>query len=196
MSAPTVAKSSPRPAAAPVNPQPLSPDSAPGTGLGAFSAVRRVPPAVNEPVRSYAPGSPERKALKERLASMSAERIEIPLVIGGKEIRTGETATATMPHAHSHVLADWHKASREHVTQAIEAARNAHREWAAWSWEDRAAVFLRAAELLSTTRRAAANAPSPVPGALSGDSGCGLTGAAAGRGDDFGTVGADMTSLC
>ena len=158
MSAPAIPKSTTRSAGAAANDLPLSADSAPGTGLGAFAAVRRVPPAVNETVRSYAPGSPERKALKDRLASMSAERIEIPLVIGGKEIRTGETATTTMPHAHQHVLADWHKASREHVTQAIDAARSAHREWAAWSWEDRAAVFLRAAELLSTTRRATLNA--------------------------------------
>ncbi len=157
MSAPTVPKTATRSAAAAANDTPLA-DSAPGTGLGAFAGVRRVPPPVNETVRSYAPGSPERAALKDRLASMSAERIEIPLVIGGKEIRTGELAQTTMPHAHQHVLADWHKASREHVGQAIDAARAAHREWAAWSWEDRAAVFLRAAELLSTTRRATLNA--------------------------------------
>ena len=129
-----------------------------GTGLAAFAGVRHVPPPVNEPVKSYAPGSPERKALKERLASMSAERIDIPLVIGGKEIRTGDVAHAVMPHAHQHVLADWHRATREHVSQAIDAAAKAHREWAAWSWEDRAAVFLRAAELLATTRRATLNA--------------------------------------
>ena len=129
-----------------------------GTGLAAFAGVRHVPAPVNEPVKSYAPGSPERKALKERLASMSAERIEIPLVIGGKEIRTGDVAHTVMPHAHEHVLADWHKATREHVGQAIDAAAKAHREWAAWSWEDRAAVFLRAAELLATTRRSTLNA--------------------------------------
>ena len=117
-------------------------------GASAFSGVRRVPPPVNEPVRSYAPGSPERQALKERLASMSNERIEVPIVIGGEEIRTGELAQAVMPHAHQHVLADWHKASREHVIRAVDAAREAQREWANWSWEDRAAVFLRAARRL------------------------------------------------
>jgi 1-pyrroline-5-carboxylate dehydrogenase len=113
---------------------------------------------VNEPVRNYAPGSPERQALKERLASMSNERIEVPIVIGGVEIRTGELAQTVMPHAHEHVLADWHKSSREHVTRAIDAAREAQREWANWSWEDRAAVFLRAAELLATTWRSTVNA--------------------------------------
>ena len=127
-------------------------------GASAFSGVRRVPPPVNEPVRSYAPGSPERETIKERLASMSNERIEVPIVIGGEEIRTGELAQAVMPHAHQHVLADWHKASREHVVRAVDAAREAQREWANWSWEDRAAVFLRAAELLSTTWRATVNA--------------------------------------
>ena len=89
----------------------------------AFNGNRRVPPPVNEPVRAYAPGSPERAELKARLQAMAGERIDIPLVIGGKDVRTGDTATAVMPHDHRHVLADWHRASREHVTQAIEAAR-------------------------------------------------------------------------
>jgi 1-pyrroline-5-carboxylate dehydrogenase len=123
-----------------------------------FNGNRRVPPAVNEPVRSYAPGSPEKKALKERLASMASERIEIPVIIGGKEYRSGEVAHAVMPHSHQHVLADWHKATDEHVRLAVDAAREAQREWANWPWEDRAAVFLRAAELLSTTWRATLNA--------------------------------------
>src|SRR5687768_9555085 len=155
MSAPAVPKPA-SPGAPPVN-APAS-NAAPGTGLAGFTAVRHVPPPVNEPVKQYAPGSPEKKALKARLASMSGERIEIPLVIGGKEVRTGELAQTTMPHAHQHVLADWHKASREHVTQAIDAARAAQRDWANWPWEDRAAVFLRAAELLATTWRPTLNA--------------------------------------
>jgi 1-pyrroline-5-carboxylate dehydrogenase len=113
---------------------------------------------VNEPVRGYAPGSPERGALKERLASMAGERIEIPIVIGGKEYRSGVMATAVMPHDHGHVLADYHKATPEHVEAAIEAARVARLEWARWPWEDRVAVFLRAAELLSTTWRDTLNA--------------------------------------
>jgi len=88
----------------------------------AFNGNRRVPPPVNEPVRSYAPGSPERDELKARLDAMAGERIDIPLVIGGREVRTGRTAQSVMPHDHGHILADWHKASAEHVEQAITAA--------------------------------------------------------------------------
>ena len=124
----------------------------------AFTGVRRVPVPVNEPVKSYAPGSPERAELKSRLDSMANERIEIPLIIAGREIRTGRTAQAVMPHNHTHVLADWHKASASHVSQAIDAALAARREWASWAWEDRAAVFLKAAELLATKYRATINA--------------------------------------
>jgi 1-pyrroline-5-carboxylate dehydrogenase len=127
-------------------------------GVTGFSGNRRVPPPVNEPVRGYAPGAAEKAALKARLREMAGERVDIPLVIGGKEIRTGDTAQAVMPHDHRHVLADWHKASREHVLQAVDAANKAHAEWANWSWEDRAAVFLKAAELLATTWRPTLNA--------------------------------------
>jgi 1-pyrroline-5-carboxylate dehydrogenase len=128
------------------------------TSESAFNGRRRVPPPINEPVKAYAPGSPEKADLKARLGSMAAERLDIPLIIGGKEIRTGETAQAVMPHDHRHVLADWHKASKEHVAQAVEAAAQAHREWSRWPWEDRAAVLLKAAELLATTWRSTLNA--------------------------------------
>src|SRR5205823_2967980 len=84
--------------------------------------------------------------------------VEIPLIIGGEEIRTGETGQSVMPHDHRHVLADWHKASPKHVQQAIDASLTARVEWANWAWEDRAAVFLKAAELLTTTWRATLNA--------------------------------------
>jgi 1-pyrroline-5-carboxylate dehydrogenase len=124
----------------------------------AFAGNRRVPPAVNEPVRAYAPGSAERAQLKTRLKEMSGERIEIPLVIGGKEVRTGAKAPAVMPHDHRHVLADWHQGGRAEVEQAIAAAAAAHREWSSWPWEDRVAVFLKAAELLTTTWRPTLNA--------------------------------------
>jgi len=117
-----------------------------------------MPPQENEPVLSYAPGSPEREALKDRLKEMSGERIEIPLVIGGRRVLSGNLGQAVMPHAHGHVLADWHKATPEHVTQAVRAARDAQHDWARWPWEDRAAVFLKAAQLLSTTWRSTLNA--------------------------------------
>jgi 1-pyrroline-5-carboxylate dehydrogenase len=123
-----------------------------------FSGVRSVPPPQNDPNLQYAPGSRERDELKQRLTAMAAERIEIPLIIGGREIRTGRTAQAVMPHKYSHVLADWHKASATDVHEAIKAAADARREWANWPWEDRAAVFLRAAELLTTSWRQTLNA--------------------------------------
>jgi 1-pyrroline-5-carboxylate dehydrogenase len=132
--------------------------ASPVTPIAGFTGVRRVPLPVNEPVKSYAPASPERAELKARLKQMAGERVEIPLVIGGEEVRTGELAQAVMPHDHRHVLADWHKARREDVLRAVEAARAAHVEWANWPWEERAAVLLRAAELLATRWRATLNA--------------------------------------
>jgi 1-pyrroline-5-carboxylate dehydrogenase len=107
---------------------------------------------------TYLPGSPERAALKARLAAMASERIDIPLIVGGCEIHTGRLEQAVMPHDHHHVLADWHQAEPKHVEQAIAAAAKARGEWAAAPLEERAAVFLRAAELLTTTWRATVNA--------------------------------------
>jgi 1-pyrroline-5-carboxylate dehydrogenase len=138
--------------------QTMPSSSAGSAPLAGFAGTRRVPPPVNEPVRGYGPGSPEKASLKKRLAEMAKERLDIPLIIGGTEIRTGETAQAVMPHDHKHVLGDWHKASAKHVEQAVDAARAAQRDWANWAWEDRAAVFLRAAELLTTTWRDTINA--------------------------------------
>ena len=137
----------------------MAPPAGHGVTLhAAFAGVRRVPPPVNEPINSYAPGTPQRAELKARLTSMAAEKIDIPLIIGGREIRTGNTHPVTMPHDHGHVLAEYHRADPEHVQQAIAASTAARREWAAWPWEDRAAVILRAAELLATTWRATLNA--------------------------------------
>ncbi len=127
-------------------------------GAAGFNGTRRVPTAINEPIRAYAPGSPEKASLKARLLSMSQERVEIPIIIGGKEFRTGDLGHSVMPHAHGHVLANYHKATAEHVRMATEAATRAQRDWSQWAWEDRAAVFLKAAELLATTWRDTVNA--------------------------------------
>ena len=126
--------------------------------FAAFDGTRRVPPAVNEPVRLYAPNSPERQSLKARLARMASEQVDIPIVIGGKRFFTGDVGQVTMPCDHRHVLATYHKATPAQVDEAIRAAADAHREWSSWRWEDRAAVFLRAAELLTTSWRDTLNA--------------------------------------
>jgi 1-pyrroline-5-carboxylate dehydrogenase len=124
----------------------------------ASHALFRPPPARNEPARDYAPGSPERAALQLRLEQMRGERIEIPAVIGGEDVSTGETKPAVMPHDKEHVLADVHQAGPEQVERAINVAAAAWEDWSRWPWEDRAAVFLRAAELLSGPWRDTMNA--------------------------------------
>ena len=133
-------------------------DSAQRPGATGFNGVRRIPPTANEPVRAYAPGSPEKASLKKRLASMASERIEVPVIIGGKEFRSGDIGHAVMPHKHAHILADYHKANPAQVDLAIQAAVTAQKEWSQWSWEDRAAVFLKAADLLAGPWRDTVNA--------------------------------------
>jgi len=128
------------------------------TATSGTAGTTRVPAPVNEPNLGYLPGSHERMALKSQLKSIAAERIDIPIVVDGREIRTGRTQHVVMPHNHRHVLADWHAADAQHVHDAIAAAKRASREWANWRWEDRAAVFLRAAELLTTSWRQQVNA--------------------------------------
>jgi 1-pyrroline-5-carboxylate dehydrogenase len=123
-----------------------------------MNSIPNVPAPRNEPVLPYAPGSAERASIKATLERMAGEQIEIPLIIGGREVRTGVTDTQVMPHEHGHVLATYHKAGVEEVKQAIAAAREAQKEWMSWPWEDRLAVFLRASEMLATTHRDQINA--------------------------------------
>jgi len=120
--------------------------------------IFKPPTHENEPVLSYAPGTPERAALQARLREMEGERIRIPMIIGGKDVDTPETFEAVMPHRKSHVLADVAKGGPEHVQQAIDAAKSAHADWSRMPWHERAAVFLRAAELLSGPWRSTLNA--------------------------------------
>jgi len=120
--------------------------------------VFHIPTPVNEPVKAYAPGSPERASIKARLASMAAEQIEVPLIINGEEIRTGRTQNMVMPHDHGHVLGKFHKAGPAEVAMAIEAAEEARAAWGSMAWEERAAIFLRAAALLEGPWRDTINA--------------------------------------
>jgi 1-pyrroline-5-carboxylate dehydrogenase len=120
--------------------------------------IFRPPPPANEPVKGYTPGSPEREELKRRLDELQGQRLDVPCVIGGEEVHTGDTAPAVMPHRKDHVLADVHQAGPGEVERAIEAAGTAWQDWSRTPWEERAAVFLRAAELLSGPWRATLNA--------------------------------------
>jgi 1-pyrroline-5-carboxylate dehydrogenase len=128
----------------------MAPVSAPG--------IFRPPPPANEAVRSYAPGSPERASLQVRLEQMKAERPEIPLVIGGEDVTTGTLKQAVMPHDKDHVLADVHQGGATEVERAIDAAGEAWHDWHRLPWEERATVFLRAAELLAGPWRDTLNA--------------------------------------
>jgi 1-pyrroline-5-carboxylate dehydrogenase len=111
--------------------------------------ILRPPVPQNEPVHDFAPGSPERARLRARLEQMRNEQPEIPLVIGGEDVTTGRLRPAVMPHDKDHVLAEVHQGDATHVERAVTAAARAWEDWSRWPWEDRAAVFLRAAELLS-----------------------------------------------
>jgi 1-pyrroline-5-carboxylate dehydrogenase len=118
----------------------------------------QVPIPANEPVYSYEPGTPERRALKAKLAEMTSQEIEIPLIIGGKEVRTGKTYKAVIPHRHGHVLATWHMAGQAEARRAVQAAVRGWKEWSEWPWEDRASVLLKAADLLAGPYRDTVNA--------------------------------------
>ncbi|MBE0641318.1 MAG: aldehyde dehydrogenase family protein, partial [Bacteroidales bacterium] len=112
----------------------------------------------NEQVKSYQPGSPERDDVKKELKRLSAEVFDIPLIIGGKEVRTGDMGDVVMPHNHRHVLAHYHKAGDNEVRMAIEAADKARKDWSEMPWVERMSISVKAAELLATKYRALLNA--------------------------------------
>lgn len=122
------------------------------------NGVRQLPPTVNEPIRAYAPGSPERASLQARLTAMEGERPDIAVVVHGEERRGGTLANAISPHKHQHVTATWHHATAQDVHDAIASSKKASKEWSEWTWEERAAVFLKAADLLAGPWRDTINA--------------------------------------
>jgi len=123
-----------------------------------FNNIPVVPEPINEPIYGYGPGSPEKKLIKEHLKRLASTEIEVPMIIGGKEVKSGDMAENVMPHNHSHVLCKYHKGNAEHVEMAVKAAAAAKKEWENMSWNNRAAIFLRAAELLATEYRPILNA--------------------------------------
>tara|TARA_Y100001954_G_scaffold207915_1_gene231818 strand:- start:357 stop:1979 length:1623 start_codon:yes stop_codon:yes gene_type:complete len=122
------------------------------------NAFFEVPAAINEPVKSYAPGSPERESLMSCLEKMKVESTDIPMIINGKEIRTNNQIKIHPPHEIKHCLGHYHYGDKSHVKQAIEAALNAKERWANTSWEHRASIFLKAADLLAGPYRDRMNA--------------------------------------
>jgi 1-pyrroline-5-carboxylate dehydrogenase len=123
-----------------------------------MNAIVKVPRPQNEPVYSYEPGSPEKAVLKAQLEKMLSDTLDIPLIIGGKEVRTGNLADCRCPHDHNHLLAQYHKAGPEEIELAVEEAKKAWGEWSEMDWVSRASIFLRAAELLATRYRQILNA--------------------------------------
>lgn len=121
-----------------------------------------VPKAVNEPVKSYAPNSPEKEAVLKAYRKMWSETIDVPMYVGSEEIRTGNTRNMSAPHDHKHIVGSYHLAEKIHVEKAIKAALEAKTEWANLAWEQRAAIFLKAAELIAGPYRAKINAATMI----------------------------------
>ena len=121
--------------------------------IGYFS----YPLPANEPVLNYAPGSPEKKELKKTIAALKKEKADIPMYIGAKEVRTGKKIAIRPPHEIKHILGYFHEGNEKHVEQAIEAALAAQKNWSTMSWENRANIFLKAADLISTKYRSFMN---------------------------------------
>ncbi|TAF34087.1 MAG: L-glutamate gamma-semialdehyde dehydrogenase [Cytophagales bacterium] len=122
------------------------------------NAIFRTPLPQNEPIKSYAPNSPERKELQQKLRELRAQVADIPMYIGGQEVRSEQTRRLSPPHDHKHTLGHYHEGDASHVEQAIQAALNAQKAWANMPWEERAAIFLKAAELIAGPYRAKLNA--------------------------------------
>jgi 1-pyrroline-5-carboxylate dehydrogenase len=121
-----------------------------------------VPKAVNEPVKSYAPNSPEKAAVLAAYKKMWNETIDVPMYIGSEEIRTNNTKTMSAPHDHQHIVGTYHLAEKSHVDKAIASALEARKEWSQMPWEHRAAIFLKAAELIAGPYRARINAATMI----------------------------------
>jgi len=117
-----------------------------------------VPIALNEPIKGYIPGSPERAEVLDVYSKMYNSTVEVPLYINGKEIKTGDTVSMSPPHDHQHIIGHYHKAEKKHIELAIETAMEARKKWSAMPWEQRAGIFLRAAELIAGPYRARINA--------------------------------------
>ncbi len=124
--------------------------------------IYTVPRPENEPILSYAPGSPERKAMEEAIREVYSKEVDIPMVIGGKEIRTGKKVAITPPHDHAKVLGYYYQGGEEEVRMAIEAALKARKEWAAMSWEHRASIFLKMGDLVAGPYRYKLNAATMI----------------------------------
>src|SRR5688572_10353402 len=117
-----------------------------------------VPKAINEPVKGYAPGSPERETVLKQYEAYYKGNLEVPLYIGDKEIKTGKTMPISPPHDHGRKVGEYHLAEKKHVERAIDTALQAREAWAELHWEQRAAVFLKAADLIAGPYRAKMNA--------------------------------------
>ncbi|MBD3225402.1 MAG: L-glutamate gamma-semialdehyde dehydrogenase [Caldithrix sp.] len=122
------------------------------------NAYFKVPQPYNQPINSYAPGTPEKEAIKNKLKEMRSKEIEVPLIIGGQEVKSGDTGKLHVPYNHNISLGTYHKAGKKEVDMAIEAALEARKEWAAMPWEHRASIFLKAADLLAGPWRYTVNA--------------------------------------
>ena len=121
-------------------------------------AIFKLPPIKNEPIKTYAPGSAERKELKDKIAELRKGGLDLPMIIDGKEVRTGNLLDIRPPHDHQHLLGHYHQGGKEHVQMAIDAALKAKPAWECMSWESRAAIFLKAADLMAGPYRQALNA--------------------------------------